>query len=149
MRAMDVRPRAGLEVAGLEVLSREECLSLMATVSVGRLGVSIDALPAILPVNFVLLREQIIVRTVPGTKLDAAAAQAVVAFEVDSYDPGGKWGWSALVLGPGSQITDPSELAEAQALPLRAWAFKNGPADRFLRIETTRVSGRRFRHSDG
>jgi Pyridoxamine 5'-phosphate oxidase len=94
MRAMDVRPRAGLEV-----LSREECLSLMATVSVGRLGVSIDALPAILPVNFVLLREQIIVRTVPGTKLDAAAAQAVVAFEVDSYDPGGKWGWSVLVLG--------------------------------------------------
>ena len=57
MRAMDVRPQAGLEVAGLEVLSREECLSLMATVSVGRLGVSIDALPAILPVNFVLLRK--------------------------------------------------------------------------------------------
>lgn len=49
-----------------------------------------------------------------------------------------------LVRGRGSEITDPSELAELRALPLRAWAFKNGAADRFLRVETTLISGPRF-----
>ena len=94
MRAMDVRPRAGLEV-----LSREKCLSLMATVSGGRLGVSIDALPAILPVNFVLLREQIIVRTVPGHQAGPRPPKPVVAFEVDSYDPGGSGDGACSSLG--------------------------------------------------
>lgn len=127
----------------LEVLSRDECLALMRTVRVGRLGLSIQALPAVLPVNFALLGDRIIIRSVPGTKLDAAAAQNVVAFEVDNYDPWGAWGWSVLVQGKAAEITDPSEVAEAIALPLRAWAFKDD-ADRFLGIETTRVSGRRF-----
>lgn len=130
-------------VEGLEVLSRDECLALMATVPVGRLGVSIEALPVIVPVNFALLRGRIIVRSVPGTKLDAASAQNVVAFEVDGYDPGGDWGWSVLVRGVASEITDPAELPEVRALPLRAWALGDA-ADRFLAIEATLVSGRRF-----
>lgn len=117
---------------------------MLATVPVGRLGISIEALPAILPVNFVLVHEQIVIRTVPGTKLDAAVAQAVVAFEVDACDPAGGWGWSVLVRGRGSEITDPSELAEAQRLPLRAWAQTDGAASRLLRIQTTVVTGRRF-----
>jgi hypothetical protein len=127
-----------------EVLSREQCLVLLATRQVGRLGVSIEAIPAILPVNFRLLKDRIIVRTVAGTKLDAAVAQAVVAFEVDDYDPEGKWGWSVLVRGAGAEITGPDELEAVKTLPLRAWAFKDGDANRFLAIDTTLVSGRSF-----
>jgi nitroimidazol reductase NimA-like FMN-containing flavoprotein (pyridoxamine 5'-phosphate oxidase superfamily) len=119
-------------------------LALLATQQVGRLGVSIQALPAILPVNFRLLNERIVVRTVPGTKLDAAAAQTVIAFEVDDYDPTGRWGWSVLVRGAGAEITDPDELAAVRTLGLRAWAFKDGDANRFLRIDTTLVTGRGF-----
>jgi nitroimidazol reductase NimA-like FMN-containing flavoprotein (pyridoxamine 5'-phosphate oxidase superfamily) len=126
------------------VLSRQECLAMLATACVGRLGVSIEALPVILPVNFCLHRDRIIVRTVPGTKLDTATAHAVVAFEVDDYDAEGTWGWSVLVRGRSSEIVDPDELARARALPLRAWAFKDGQADRFLQIETTLISGRGF-----
>lgn len=126
------------------MLSRQECLALLAMARVGRLGVSIEALPAILPVNFRLARDRIVIRTVPGTKLAAAATQAVVAFEVDDYDPQGTWGWSVLVRGASTEIVDPGELAEARALPLRAWAFKHGEADRFLQIETTLVTGRSF-----
>ncbi|MGZ4140125.1 MAG: pyridoxamine 5'-phosphate oxidase family protein, partial [Actinomycetota bacterium] len=59
-------------VSSLRELSREECLELLAGAVVGRLGVSIRALPTILPVNFAVLRDRIVVRTVPGTKLDAA-----------------------------------------------------------------------------
>lgn len=97
----------------------------------------VEALPAILPVNFRLSNGRIIVRTLPGTKLDAAVAQAVVAFEVDDYDPEGSWGWSVLVRGAGAEITEPDELEAVKALPLRAWASKDGTADRYLAIDTT------------
>ncbi|MGZ4205128.1 MAG: pyridoxamine 5'-phosphate oxidase family protein [Actinomycetota bacterium] len=137
------RGEARAPVSSLQELSREECLELLAGAVVGRLGVSIRALPTILPVNFAVLRDRIVVRTVPGTKLDAAVAQAVVAFEVDGYDPSGAWGWSVLVRGRGSEIVDSTELAEARALGLQAWALGDA-ADRFLGIETTLVSGRRF-----
>jgi hypothetical protein len=37
-------------------------------------------------VNFALVGDAIVVRTAAGSKLDAALANAVVAFEVDSID---------------------------------------------------------------
>lgn len=128
----------------LETLNRSRCLELMLSEPVGRIGVSIRAVPVILPVNFALVREKIVFRTIPGTKLDAAAAGAVVAFEVDSYSPDGTSGWSVLVQGPCSEITDPADLAAMEAIPLRAWAFNEGVAQRLVRIETAFVSGRRF-----
>jgi nitroimidazol reductase NimA-like FMN-containing flavoprotein (pyridoxamine 5'-phosphate oxidase superfamily) len=127
-----------------EVLDRERCLALLATRTIGRLGVSIEALPAILPVRFAMLDDRVVVRTVPGTKLDAAVAQSVVAFEVDEHDADGTWGWSVLVRGRGREITEPQELARAEALPLRVWSIKDRVADRFLSIDTSFVTGRRF-----
>ena len=116
----------------------------MATVPVGRIGVSVRALPVILPVNFVLVGESIVFRTIPGTKLDAATANAVVAFQVDSYAPDGTSGWSVLVQGVSSEITDPEDLLALADIPLRAWAFDDRIATRFVRIESSFISGRRF-----
>jgi uncharacterized protein len=134
----------GDERVRLETLDRGECLELIATVPVGRIGVSIGALPAILPVNFALVGSDIVVRTVPGTKLDAATRRAVVAFEVDSYAPDGSSGWSVLVQGFCSEITDSAQCEALAESPLRAWAFDTGVAERFVRIETSFVNGRRF-----
>jgi len=128
----------------LETLDRHECLRLMATASVGRVGVSVRALPAILPVNFALIGTNIVIRTVPGTKLDAAMDRTVVAFEVDSYAQDGAWGWSVLVQGVCSEIADPEGILGPDAERLRAWAFDDGVAERFIRIEVSFVNGRRF-----
>jgi uncharacterized protein len=128
----------------VEELEPGECLRLLASVTVGRVGVTIDALPAVLPVNFVMSEGAVVFRTVPGTKLDAATAGAVVAFEVDAYgtaeSPGG---WSVLVRGIARELTQPSDLAKARALPLEPWAWDRG-ADRFVRIEPTVLTGRRI-----
>lgn len=83
----------------LKVLSRDGCLALLATVPVGRVGLSIDALPVVLPVNFALLDGDVVFRTVNGTKCHAAAAGAVLAFEADSYEPDGTKGWGVVVPG--------------------------------------------------
>ena len=127
---------------GLEVLARAECLSLLRRATIGRVAISVDALPAVLPVNFSLIGEDIVFRTNPGAKMDAAMANNVIAFEVDDVDPVYQTGWSVLVQGMASEVVEPEQVAEMRMAPLRAWAG-NG-RDRFVRIPTQHVSGRRI-----
>jgi nitroimidazol reductase NimA-like FMN-containing flavoprotein (pyridoxamine 5'-phosphate oxidase superfamily) len=126
----------------LEDLSFEECRRLLAGTSLGRVGVTIGALPAVLPVNFVVDDDGIVFRTVPGTKLDAATARAVVAFEADGFEAERDAVWSVLVRGMATEIVDPDELARARALPLQSWALGDR-ADRYVRVGMELVSGRR------
>jgi nitroimidazol reductase NimA-like FMN-containing flavoprotein (pyridoxamine 5'-phosphate oxidase superfamily) len=127
---------------GLEVLTREESLYLLGTVPVARIGLTMGALPVILPVNFAVADGEIHLRTAEGTKLDAALANAVVAVEVDDFDPLSHSGWSVLVRGVARVLTLPGELARAKGLALRPWAGE--APDRYVAIATDLVSGRRI-----
>jgi nitroimidazol reductase NimA-like FMN-containing flavoprotein (pyridoxamine 5'-phosphate oxidase superfamily) len=127
---------------GLEVLPREECLSLLRRARIGRVAISVDALPAVLPVNFTVIGEDIVFRTDPGAKLDVALANNVVAFEADDIDPVYQTGWSVLVQGMASEVVEPEQIETMRRAPLRAWA--GGGRDRFVRIPTHHVSGRRI-----
>ena len=49
----------------LRELSRARCFDLLATLAVGRVGVSVRALPAILPVAYVVVGERVVLRSVP------------------------------------------------------------------------------------
>ena len=81
-------PRMEVDRNGLEVLDRDECIRLLGTATLGRLAVTSGSLPTVFPVNFLLDDDRIVVSTSRGTKLDAAIQDAVVAFEVDDFDPG-------------------------------------------------------------
>ena len=127
---------------GLEVLDRDECLRLLATVKVGRVGLTSGALPTVLPVNFVLDGQRILIRTGPGSKLEAATRNAVVAFEADTFDAMYHAGWSVVVTGMATEVTDPGELDRLSSLPITRWApTGNG---RLVAISTDIVSGRRL-----
>lgn len=126
---------------GLEVLDLQECLSLLAAAPLGRIVFTHSALPAIQPVNFLLHDGDVIIRTNPGSKL-AAAAQAIVAFEIDDYDPVDRTGWSVVVVGHARHVTDPYDVAALRELPLETWA--PGGRDQFLRIVPAIVTGRRI-----
>lgn len=130
----------------LEDLEHEECLALLATVPVGRVGISSEALPAILPVNFVLHDGSILFRTVPGTKLHAAVAGAVVAFEADHVGTDSEPSWSVLVRGKAEPITDPGERHRVDALVPATWAYERD-ANHLVRIPITLISGRRVRRA--
>jgi nitroimidazol reductase NimA-like FMN-containing flavoprotein (pyridoxamine 5'-phosphate oxidase superfamily) len=132
---------------GLEVLSRDECLDLLRTAVLGRIAVTTQALATILPVNFRLDRDRIVIRTGHGTKLDAATRNAVVAFEVDDVEPSMRTGWSVVVTGVARELTEHGELARARRLPLDLWAA--GPDHRVVAISTDIVSGRRIRPGSG
>ena len=126
---------------GLEVLDRAECLRLLALASLGRIGFTSGALPTVLPVNFHLDRERILVGTGRGSKLDAALRDAVVAFEVDDFDPIGHSGWSVSVTGVATALSDPDALDTADHAPIARWSSAGDEA--VLAISTELVSGRR------
>jgi uncharacterized protein len=127
----------------IAVLSRAECLERLRQQPVGRIGITIGALPVILPVNFTLVDGAITFRTVPGTKLSAATTNAVVAFEVDACNSSGESGWSVLVQGVASEITEPSEVNAALDTLEQPWGVR-GDADRIVRIDMQMISGRAF-----
>lgn len=126
---------------GLVVLSRGQCLRLLRRSRIGRVVVSVGALPAAFPVNYALL-DDVVIRSAPGTKLFAALDGAVVGFEVEKIDPVLESGWSVLVQGTSSVLSEPDDLERARRLHLRTWA----PGDRpyFVRIRSELVSGRRL-----
>src|SRR5689334_4447739 len=110
-----------LDRNGLEVLDRAESLRLLTSAHLGRIGITSDALPTVLPVAFHCDGGQIVFRTVTGSKLEAATDNAVVAFEVDEVDPAARSGWSVVVTGVARELTEPDELAAARRLALDRW----------------------------
>ncbi len=132
-----------LDRNGLEMLTHQECLGLLARSSVGRVGVSMGALPAILPVNFAMLGDDIVFRTGTGMKLAAAVTNTIVAFEADEFDYDRYTGWSVMVVGIATEVLAAADLAAARKLELDPWA-SGVEQTRFIRIGTERVSGRRL-----
>jgi nitroimidazol reductase NimA-like FMN-containing flavoprotein (pyridoxamine 5'-phosphate oxidase superfamily) len=127
---------------GLEILSEDECRRLITAVQLGRIVFTDRALPAIQPVNFVISRGEVIIRTSSGSKLAAAARNAVVAFEVDEFDPAIRTGWSVVIVGHARIVSENGELSDLRNLPLDTWA----PAaqDFFIAISPELISGRRL-----
>lgn len=111
-------------------MDRRECLSAAATRAIGRVAVTSEALPAVFPVSFELLDEDVVFRTGAGTTLAAAVRNAVVAFEVDDIDPVSRTGWSVLIVGRAEELTS------------EPWAL--GRRGRYVRIRSELVSGRRL-----
>jgi uncharacterized protein len=90
--------------AGLEILPMDECLRLLASVPVGRVGFVADGEVVVLPVNHVVDGQDVIFRTAHGSKLSAAEGQNAAAFEADYYNEQTRSGWSVLVNGRAEVI---------------------------------------------
>lgn len=134
---------AEVDSAGLEVLDHAECLRLLRSVPVGRVVFSDQALPAVQPVNFVVLDGAIWFRTGEGSKLAAAARGAIVAFEADEFDEELRSGWSVSVIGQAEEVRDAELVHAVRRLPLRTWA--PGRRDHLIRIGVHGITGRRLR----
>ena len=80
-------------------------------------------------------------------ELDAAEEAASAAFEVDAADEATRTGWSVVVRGTLTEVTDPADPERLRALPLYPWA--PGEKARYLRVRPVKVTGRRIRIPDG
>jgi hypothetical protein len=98
----------------------------------------------ILPVNYRMLDEDIVIQVGEGSILDAARRQAVVGFEVDEVSGTDGAAWSVFVRGLAT-VLDP----RARPSPVAAWPVERGPlvpepGFAFVRIRTGVLTGRRF-----
>lgn len=129
---------------GLAILDEAECLTLLGHAVIGRVAVSIGAVPAVFPVNYAMHEGQIVFRTGTGTKLDAATRNAVIAFEVDQVDVTYHEGWSVLAVGMADELRDLRRLEQVRQLPLASWA--PGRRDHVVCLQPEFLSGRRIVH---
>jgi len=132
---------------GLELLTEAQAWRLLEGGAVGRVGITIGALPAIFPVNYMVVDGSIVFRTAPGSKMSAAVAGAVVAFEVDDYGLADHSGWSVLAVGQSEVVQDPD--FRRKVLESGLEPFADGTRTAVVRIEPTFLSGRRVVHETG
>jgi len=123
-------------------LTRTECFELLASARLGRVAVTDDRGPVVFPVNFVLDRHTVVFRTEAGTKLHAASRGSQVCFEADGADVAARTGWSVIVRGEITEVTEEAELARLRELPLGVWAA--GPRNHYVRILPAVLTGRRI-----
>ncbi len=129
----------------LQELDATECRRLLQShdVRVGRAGiVDDDGRPVVLPLNFQLHHDVLVLRTGDGELLRAVQAGRPLAFEVDTVDPAWREGWSVLVRGVPEEVTDPDRIAELRQLGVSVWA--PGPRDRWVLLPLEDISGRRL-----
>ena len=123
-----MRPRADHErevrVAAPIVtrLSAVECLVRLTLAPIGRVAVSIDAMPAVRTVRFALDGNNIVFRVADGSRLQEATNDSVVAFHADHYDEATRSGWSVEVVGVAKPVTDELSVARLARLPLESWS---------------------------
>jgi hypothetical protein len=118
----------------------------LATVGHGRVVFTSNALPAIRPVNHLIDDGRVIVRTRLTAKVSAAVrskadAGVVVAYEADDLDPQQRLGWSVVVTGLATTVSDPDQVARYEQL-LHPWV--NKVMDTVIAIEPEIVTGIRI-----
>lgn len=124
----------------IRFLSDDECRALLAEAVIARVAVVVNGVPQVVPVNHVVVDGDVVFRTGSGTKLAAALLESPVSVEVDRVDEAALTGWSVLVSGRASVVTDPDVLERIDREPLVTWA--PGPRDDVVRVRVETISGR-------
>lgn len=87
-----------------EQIPRQRCWELLATASVGRLALSVRAMPVILPVQYYLSGRRLAAclghHEIPERSLN----DAIIAFTADAIDPATRSGWSVQVQVQGRSV---------------------------------------------
>ena len=124
----------------LRELTRDECLELLATKSVGRVAYCTPDGPEVLPLNYVVDDGTLLFRTSPHSALGRQLRLGVAAFQVDDVDDYTESGWSVLVRGNVEPVST-DDLPPASRRP-RPWV--GGVRPLHLRLTPRTVTGRRL-----
>ena len=133
-----------IDQRGSEVLECNECLRLLAVGAggVGRVGLLDDAGQVVIePFNYRVLDRDLLIQVGPGSILDAAGHEAILAFEIDEVDAGRAQAWSVLVRGVATVLDDEARVRPAR--PAGALPVVAEPGTSFVLIRSGVLTGRR------
>ena len=122
-------------------IGREECERLLRSGVVGRVALSTPEGPHIVPVNYAVVDDTIVIRTSAYSVLGTYGHNAMLAFEVDDIDHELRAGWSVVARGRCWAELDPAQVAAIRRrLQSAPWA--GGNRNLYLRIRWQSISGR-------
>jgi transcriptional regulator with XRE-family HTH domain len=125
-------------------LSPDQCQALIAPGGVGRLVfVEEGRGPVAIPVNYQMDGNDVLFRTGSSARIGDGIQQANVSFDVDHIDDTLGEGWSVLLTGTASVVTDAAELERVATLGIEPWAGGDRPT--YVRLRPQRVTGRAIR----
>ena len=134
--------RRRVDLRAISKLTPAECHRLIAPGGVGRIAFGTLSGPVVVPVNFAVLADTIVIRTAEGTVIDGHADEQV-ALEADHIDEALCQGWSVLVRGQAHRVTQPAELQRLQE-DAAVWPWAGGEREVYLRIIPAHITGRRI-----
>ena len=124
-------------------LSHEDCARLLGAGMAGRVALGTPTGTHIVPVNYAVDGDSILVRTTAYSLLGTYGRGTQLCFEVDQFDYELERGWSVVVRGRASFVDDHEELSEiARSWQQRPWAA--GQRNLVVRIPWTEVTGRQL-----
>lgn len=125
----------------LEELEPTECLRLLVSSNVGRLGYRTQEEQRIVPINYVIFDDHLVFRTSPDHDIAQSVPWRPVAFEVDDVDKFLQTGWSVHVSAVAEELPRESLRAmDADETP-EPWA--EGVRSLYIRIPLKHITGRR------
>jgi len=127
---------------GAHELAETECQALLASAHVGRLSLTVRALPVVVPVNYEYLGGSVILSMADGPPQRAIALGNVIALGVDTANLPEPF-WAVLVIGRAHEITDPEERAEYLRLGLTPQAAHTGSEAHYLQLMPDIMTGHR------
>ena len=130
-------------VGSMEELDEAECLRLLASTTVGRVGLVVQDRPIVLPVNYAVDGRTLVFRTGEGTVLNNAALQ-MIAFEVDKIDDETHTGWSVLAQGVAQDVGTAIDARSEQLRRLALVTWAPDRRDRWFRLDADTLTGRRL-----
>ena len=121
-----------------------QCEALLRAHTVGRVAFSTPTGPYVIPVNYAVLEDSIVLRTTAYSLLGTHAHTTTpLAFEIDDIDYEHERGWSVLARGPGKVVEDYAEMARIrEEAPSAPWA--SGTRALFVRLRWNELTGRQL-----
>ena len=131
-----------------EHLGPDACRRLLGSEHLGRVALSVAALPAVLPVFYRLIGDRLVFAV--EDDLYDVLSDNIVAFEVDRVDPETNLGWTVQVIGrssPASDLRLPGfglpGFERPGFTPAPSPTPSGRPPDRLIGLTLDRLSGQR------
>lgn len=118
-----------------------ECLRLLRSGVVGRVALSTPEGPHIVPVNYSVFEDTIVVRTSTYSLLGTYGRNAMLALEVDDVDHDRHVGWSVVARGRAWAELDATAIAAMRSI-WRPHPWATGVRNLYLRMRWENLSGR-------
>jgi nitroimidazol reductase NimA-like FMN-containing flavoprotein (pyridoxamine 5'-phosphate oxidase superfamily) len=124
-------------------LSAQQCEALLRAGIAGRVAISTPTGPHMVPVNYTVVDDAIVVRTSPYSLLGTHGRDTTIALGIDGFDHELERGWSVQARGRVEVVTAREELDRIREVAdPRPWA--DGVRSLYLRMRWTELRGRQL-----